>query len=167
LETANEVIERLRALVTEQEHPWGLATLKRSTAVIGLVDRHEDSVAAELASAATAYRNLGLDFDSARALLFLGRVERRFKKRAAARRSLEQARAAFEDLGCPGWAETATMELARVSGRRRASGGGLTPTERRVAELVASGLSNKEVAAQLFVSVSTVEAQLSSVYARL
>jgi len=97
----------------------------------------------------------------------LGRTQRRFKKWAAARQSLEQARWEFERLGCPGWAQAAAAELDRVSGRRAAPGGGLTPTEQRVADLVASGLSNKEVAAQLFVSVYTVEAHLSRVYAKL
>jgi DNA-binding CsgD family transcriptional regulator len=43
----------------------------------------------------------------------------------------------------------------------------LTPTERRIAELVATGASNKEVAAAAFVSVKTVEANLSRVYAKL
>jgi DNA-binding NarL/FixJ family response regulator len=100
-------------------------------------------------------------------LLFLGRVQRRFKKRGGARESLERGAAVFEQLGCLGWAGQARSEFARVSGRRPAHDGGLTASERRVAELVASGLSNKEVAARLFVSVYTVEAHLSSVYAKL
>ena len=120
-----------------------------------------------LAQAAAAYRALGLGFDAARTLLFLGRAQRRFKKRAAARRSLEQARSGFEALGCPGWAQAAAAELDRVSGRRAAPAGGLTPSEQRVADLVAAGLSNKQVAEQLFVSVYTVEAHLSRVYAKL
>jgi DNA-binding CsgD family transcriptional regulator len=167
LEEASEVAGRLGELASAQEHPWGLATAKRSLAVIELVGGHDDSAAAELAGAAAAYRELGLDFEAARALLFLGRVERRSKKRAAARKSLEQARSAFEQLGCPGWAEVASAELDRISGRRAPSGDGLTPSEQRVAELVAGGLSNKEVAARLFVSVYTVEAHLSNVYAKL
>ena len=46
-------------------------------------------------------------------------------------------------------------------------GGGLTPGERRVAELAAAGLSNKQVAARLYLSVATVEAHLSRAYAKL
>ena len=57
-------------------------------------------------------------------------------------------------------------ELARIAGRRPASNG-LTPTEQRVAELVADGLSNKEVAAALHVTVKTVEGSLSRVYEKL
>ena len=111
--------------------------------------------------ARTASRN------AARALLVLGRAQRRAKKRAAARQSLEAARAGFEQLGCPGWAQAAAAELDRISGRRATPAGGLTPGERRVAELVAAGLSNKQVAAQLFVSVHTVEGHLSQAYAKL
>ena len=64
------------------------------------------------------------------------------------------------------WAEKARAELARIGGRPPATGD-LTPTERRVAELVAEGRSNKEVAAALFVSVKTVEANLTRIYAKL
>ena len=167
LQAANEVTERLGGLAAAQQHPWGLATAQRSAAVVALADGYDEAAAAQLAQAAAAYRALGLGFDSARALLVLGRTQRRVKKWAAARQSLEQARWEFERLGCRGWAQAAAAELDRVSGRRAAPGGGLTPTEQRVADLVASGLSNKEVAAQLFVSVYTVEAHLSRVYAKL
>ena len=145
----------------------GLATADRAAAVARLAAGYDEAAAAQLARAAAAYRALGFGFDAARALLVLGRAQRRHKKRAAARQSLEEARSGFETLGCPGWAQAAAAELDRVSGRRAAPGGGLTPGEQRVAELVASGLSNKEVAAQLYVSIYTVEAHLSRVYAKL
>jgi DNA-binding NarL/FixJ family response regulator len=164
---ANQVIGRLAGLAAAQQHPWGLATADRAAAVVTLAGGYDDEAAAQLAGAAGAYRALGLGFDAARALLVLGRAQRRAKKRAAARESLEQARTGFAQLGCPGWARAAAAELERVSGRRAAPGGGLTPGERRVAELVASGLSNKQAAAQLYVSVATVEAHLSRVYAKL
>jgi DNA-binding CsgD family transcriptional regulator len=167
LQAANNVIGRLDHLASQQQHPWGLATVRRASAAVKLADRYDDDAAAQLAAAAVDYRSLRRGFDSARALLFLGRVQRRAKKQAAARDSLEQARSEFEQLGCTGWAELAAAELARVSGRHRAASGDLTPSEQRVVELVAGGLSNKEVAARLFVSVYTVEAHLSNAYAKL
>jgi DNA-binding CsgD family transcriptional regulator len=164
---ADQVTGRLRGLAAAQQHPWGLATADRAAAVVTLAGGYDDAAAAQLAGAAEAYRVLGAGWEAARALLVLGRAQRRAKKRAAARESLEAARAGFEQLGCPGWAQAAAGELDRISGRRAAPAGGLTPGERRVAELVASGLSNKQVAAQLYVSVYTVEAHLSQAYAKL
>jgi len=166
-EEANQVIGRLARLAAAQQHPWGLATADRAKAVAALAHRYDDAAAAQLAQAADAYQALGAGFDAARALLLLGRAQRRAKKRAAARDSLQAARAGFEQLGCPGWAQAAAAELDRTSGRRAAPGGGLTPGERRVAELAAAGLSNRQIAARLYLSVGTVEAHLSRVYAKL
>ncbi len=96
----------------------------------------------------------------------MGATLRRAKKRREARAALTQALEIFDLLGTPLWAERAAQELARIPGRTTASTE-LSETERRVAELVAQGLSNKEVAARLFVSVRTVEANLSNIYAKL
>jgi DNA-binding CsgD family transcriptional regulator len=166
-EAAREVTGRLAGLAAAQQHPWGLATADRSAAVVALAGGYDETAAAQLAGAAAAYQALGLGFDAARALLVLGRVQRRAKKRAAARNCLEQAQSLFEQLGCPGWAQAAAAELERISGRRAAPGGGLTPGEQKVAELVAAGLSNKQVAEQLYLSVATVHSHLRGVYAKL
>ena len=167
LDAAREVTERLLRLAKDQDHPWGLATSSRCEGMIELVDGNDEGAAAAIAAAARAYDQLGLRFDGARSLLFLGRVQRRHKKRGPARRSLEAARAAFAELGCDGWAREATSELERISGRKSADDGALTESERRVAGLAAGGMSNKEIARQLFVTVYTVEAHLSHAYAKL
>ena len=161
------MIGRLARLAAAQDHPWGLATTDRAKAVVVLAGGYDDAAAAQLAGAAGAYRALGAGWEAARALLVLGRAQRRAKKRAAARESLGQARAGFEQLGCPGWAQAAAAQLDRISGRRAAPAGDLTPGERRVAELAAAGLSNKQVAARLYLSDRTVEAHLSRAYAKL
>ena len=62
--------------------------------------------------------------------------------------------------------QRARSELERVGGRRRADGK-LTPSEQRVAELAAQGLSNKEIAAALYVTVNTVEVHLARAYPKL
>jgi DNA-binding CsgD family transcriptional regulator len=105
-------------------------------------------------------------FERGRTLLVLGRLQRRAKQKAAAKESLERARAIFDELPAPLWSQRATDELARV-GLRRASPDDLTESERRVAELAAAGLTNREVAAQLFMSPKTVEANISRVYRKL
>lgn len=101
-----------------------------------------------------------------RALLVRGTLGRRARQKRAARESLEAARAVFERMGARVWAERAEAELARVSGRQRSSDT-LTPTESRVAQLVAEGMQTKQVAAALFVSSKTVEGHLTSIYAKL
>jgi DNA-binding CsgD family transcriptional regulator len=105
-------------------------------------------------------------FERARTLLALGAAQRTALQRRAARETLEQARAIFEQLGARPWVEKVRDELQRVSGRGPASSE-LTEGERRVAELAADGRQNKEIAAALFIGVGTVEAHLSRVYRKL
>jgi DNA-binding CsgD family transcriptional regulator len=168
LDDALVVTDRLRELAERQEHPWGLATVKRCEAVVQLASvTYDEHAAATLAQAADDYDELGLRFDSARSLLSLGRAQRRLKKWGGARDSLEGAVAAFDVLGSVGWAELAHSELARVGARRPTPSGELTPAELRTAELAAKGLANKEIAQALYVAVNTVEVHLSHAYAKL
>jgi DNA-binding CsgD family transcriptional regulator len=164
---ASAVGSRLAALAEAQEHPWGRATARRCIALVQLAQAQDDSAVATIEQAAEEYAGLGLRFDRARTLLSLGRVQRRFRHWGAARDALDRAAAAFDELGSAGWAGQARSELARAGARRPAQRGELTPAERRVAELAAEGLANKEIARALVVTVSTVEFHLSNVYAKL
>ncbi len=105
-------------------------------------------------------------FERARTLLALGSTHRRARHKRAAREALDESLDIFEGLGAVLWAEKARAELARIGGRAP-SPDTLTPTERRVAALVAQGMSTKEVAAALVVSAKTVEGHLSKIYAKL
>jgi DNA-binding CsgD family transcriptional regulator/tetratricopeptide (TPR) repeat protein len=168
LEEARAVSNRLRELAEQQDHPWGRVTARRCSSLIRLAEpSYDEEAAAALAGAAAAYEALGLRFDAARSLLSLGRAQRRNRKWGAARASLEQAAAAFDELGSPGWADAARSEVERVGGRRAAGTGELTTAERRVVELAVDGLSNKEIARSLVVAVPTVETHLSRAYAKL
>jgi DNA-binding CsgD family transcriptional regulator len=88
------------------------------------------------------------------------------KQKRRAREFLGQARDSFDSLGAPLWATRARAELARVGGRPP-SPDGLTPTEAEVAQLVAQGLTNREVAHALFISPHTVDANLRRIYRKL
>ena len=101
-----------------------------------------------------------------RTLLVLGAVQRRMKQRAAARGTLAEALSLFEAAGAQPWADRARAEMARVSGRAPGPRE-LTETEERVTALVARGMSNRQVAAELFVTVRAVESILTKAYAKL
>jgi DNA-binding CsgD family transcriptional regulator len=109
--------------------------------------------------------------DRARIHLAFGEHLRRVRRRVDAREHLRTALALFEDLGASRWTERAAQEL-RASGetaRRRdvTTATELTPQERQVAALVRQGLSNRDVAAQLFVSPRTVDFHLRNCYSKL
>jgi len=167
-EHARPVLIRLRDLSEQQQHPWGLATARRSEAVLQLVTGpYDERAALALAGAAEEYARLGLRFDCARSLLSLGRAQRRFKKWGPAREALQGAIAMFEDLGSSGWAQRARSDLARVGARRPRASGELTASEREIVELAARGRTNKEIAQALSLAVHTVEVHLSRAYPKL
>jgi DNA-binding NarL/FixJ family response regulator len=168
LDEGRAVADRLRRLAEAQEHPWGRATAARCDAVVRLAaDRYDAGAAAAMVQAAADYEALDLPYDRARTLFSLGRAQRRLRKWGAARDSLQEATTAFEAIGSTGWAAIARSELERVGARKPSPTGELTPTERRTAELAADGLSNKEIAQALYVTVHTVEVHLSRTYAKL
>jgi DNA-binding CsgD family transcriptional regulator len=113
----------------------------------------------------------GRQFNRARTQLAYGEYLRRSRRRVDARTQLRAALDTFEELKAGPWAERAATEL-RASGetvRRRDEAAGevlLTPQERQVAQLVKRGMSNKEVAAQLFVSPRTVDFHLRNVFTK-
>lgn len=107
-------------------------------------------------------------FEAARSRLALGQVYRRAGLKALSGETLNAAADDFEQMGMPRWAERARAEAGRVSAHPAApTTSTLTATERRVAELVGSGRSNLETAAELFMSVKTVEANLTRIYRKL
>jgi DNA-binding CsgD family transcriptional regulator len=144
---------------------WVLAHATRCRGLVAAaLGDHEHSTAL-LEEAVAQHEAVGDAFGHARALLALGGTRRRARQKRPAREALEAALAGFEAIGAAGWAESTRAELGRIGGRT--AGTGLTPAERRVAELVIKGSTNREVAAALFLAERTVEAHLSHVYAKL
>jgi len=101
----------------------------------------------------------------ARSLLVLGRIERRRKARKRSRAALIQARDLAAEIGHRPLLAEIEHELPRVAAAR--SGTELTATEQRVADLIATGATNRDAAAELFVSVRTVETHVASIYRKL
>ena len=154
--------ERGRAL----NRASALATAARGRALLAGARGQPELAVAACERALAEHERSPVPFETARTLLILGDLQRRVKQRSAARETLGRALVSFEALGAELWAARARAELARIGGRR-SSAGALTPAERRVADLVAEGRSNKEIAATLFVTPKTVETQLSRMYRKL
>ena len=143
-----------------------LATAARCRGLLAGARRDVDGAVAELGGALALHEGVPIPLELGRTQLALGTALRRARQRGAAREALEAARGTFAAIGARGWAARADAELHRLGGRPPSSGA-LTPTERRVAELVARGLQTKQVAATLFVSPKTVEGHLTRIYGKL
>jgi len=149
------------------DNAWARAVAARCRGLLLAARGELDGAIVELRRALGEHERSPQPLERGRTLLAIGTTERRARRRASAREALTEALELFDNLGAALWAERASSELARIPGRARSSSDDLTETEARVAGLVADGLSNKEVAARLFVTVRTVEWNLSSIYAKL
>jgi DNA-binding CsgD family transcriptional regulator len=160
----------LLARFEQQAHRLGrlsaIGAAHRCRGLIAAAVGAADEAQAECTRALAEFEQLPLPLERARTLVALGLAQRQARQRRAARTSLERGLRIFEELGASLWAERARVELGRISGRAP-SRGELTASERRVAELVAEGRTNREVAAALHVTPRTVEGTLSRVYAKL
>ena len=145
--------------------PWPLAMGARCRALLQAAEGDLDAALASCERALEVHERMPSPFERGRTLLIYGAMLRRAKKRKAARAAIEAALSIFEALPAPVWAENARAELARIGGRTAA--GGLTEGERRIAEQVAAGKSNKEAALALFLSVHTVDSALKRIYRKL
>ena len=146
--------------------PWGRAALAHSRGVLALAEADLPTARAELAVAIEGYEAIGAPWELANALLAAGMTQRRAGKRLEAGELLDRAIALFAMLGAEPARRAAIEELGRARPRRRPDDQ-LTAAESRVAALVAAGRTNREVAAQLFTTVATVEAHLTRAYAKL
>ncbi|MFG2953399.1 LuxR C-terminal-related transcriptional regulator [Streptomyces sp. NPDC048291] len=164
---AGLAMERMEERAPLAGTPWALGLLARCRALMtdddGAEQLYEESVA-QLGKVPVAV-------ELAWSRLLFGEWLRRRRRRADARVQLRAAYESFASWGAAPFAERARMELLATgeTARRRTvdTRFDLTPQERRVAELAASGLTNAEIATQLFVTTSTVEFHLSRVFRKL
>lgn len=166
LSAAEELLGWFEANAHRLQRRSALAAAARCRGLLAGARGDVDGAVAELRGAVDLHDGVAIPLELARTQLAYGSALRRSRQKAAARAALEAAAGGFDAIGARVWAERARAELARVGGRPPSSGA-LTPTERRVAELVAQGLQTKQVAARLFVSPKTVEGHLSRIYGKL
>jgi ATP/maltotriose-dependent transcriptional regulator MalT len=167
-EAAARAFEILDAFTRSAAPVWARAFAHRCRALLA-----EEAAAAQDAfdEALRLHVESNRPFDCARTALLYGEHLRRRRQRVDARGHLKSALEAFERIGASPWAERARSEL-RASGetaRKRdpSAISQLTPQELQVARFVAEGLSNKEVAARLFLSPRTIDAHLRSIFSKL
>lgn len=165
--------DRARAHIERHEQrsraigsPWSAAVSARSRGLLAAAEGDYPAAFAALDQSLSDLNGLQLPLERARTLLALGVVRRQAQQRRAAREALDQAFAIFEQTGARLWADKARAETRRIAGRR-ATPDWLTQTEQRVAALAAQGRSNKEIAAELFMGISTVEMHLTRAYRKL
>jgi DNA-binding CsgD family transcriptional regulator len=164
---ARELVETELARAREAQCSRAIGVALRAR---GILDGTEDGIAT-LREAVAVLEATPARLEHARALASLGAALRREGHRAEAREPLRGALDLADRLGAVRVAEEARLELAATGARprrRRLSGPeSLTPTEHRVAEMAATGMSNREIAQALFVSRKTVEMHLGHAYGKL
>ena len=166
--TAQAAVEHLAAWTAATGSAWGAATVEGAAVALA-----SDAATAEAAyaRARTAHAQIELPFDRARLELHLGERLRRARRRVDARTHLRAAVDGFARLGAEPWERRAASEL-RATGetaRRRdpSTLDDLTPQERQIAQMVAEGATNRDVAGRLFLSPRTVDYHLQKVFRKL
>jgi DNA-binding CsgD family transcriptional regulator len=165
-EQARAYLDSFAALATRLGSPRAIVSADRCQGLLAAAEGDLEAASEPFERALARLKGHPFPLERGRTLLCLGAVRRQAQQKKGARDALEQALAIFEELGARLWAEKARAELARISGRAPSSDE-LTETERRVAELAAHGRTNKQIAAELYMGLSTVEAHLSHVYRKL
>ncbi|WP_123024797.1 AAA family ATPase [Mycolicibacterium stellerae] len=165
LEHAEQLVTALERNGSRLRRDWMLAVGGRGRAML-LAARGDIAGAFEAAEQAmSAHERMAMPFERARTQLVVGQLQRRQRMKGVSALSFQDALEAFEQVGTPLWADRARTELGRVIvGARRKV---LTVSERRVAELATSGLTNRNIAAAMFISPKTVESNLARIYAKL
>jgi DNA-binding CsgD family transcriptional regulator len=146
--------------------PGVAAAIWRCRGLVGAVDPGE-----AFEAAVARYADARLPWQEARTLLTYGERLRRDGRRVDARQQLRRAFSLFDEIGSPAWADRAATELAASGGEAQRSPAGpsevLTPQELHVALAAATGATNREVSAMLFLSPKTIEMHLTRIYRKL
>jgi DNA-binding CsgD family transcriptional regulator len=166
-EVGADTHRRLVAVTRASGTDWALGVSSRSGALLAEGVRAEDLYV-------EAIDRLGrtrIAVDLARAHLLYGEWLRRHRRRLDARKELRVAQELFTDFGMEAFAERARVELQATGehARKRTLDtlDQLTPQEAQIARLVAQGHTNRDIAAQLFISPSTVEYHLRKAFRKL
>ncbi|WP_051799677.1 helix-turn-helix transcriptional regulator [Catenuloplanes japonicus] len=166
---AAAALARMEERVPVAGTPWGLGLLARCRALLA----GDDTAEALYQESAAQLARTEMAVELARTYLLHGEWLRRVRRRADARVALRTALDMFTGMGAAAFAERARAELTATGERPQSrevhssATDVLTPQERQVATLAASGATNTEIAARLFLSNSTVEYHLTKIFRKL
>ncbi|MEH3142744.1 MAG: AAA family ATPase [Mycobacterium kyogaense] len=162
---ATELVDMMERNGRRLDRAWMLVVALRGRALVlaAAGDLHGAEVA--LADAMVQHDRLPMPFERARTLFARGQIHRRRRRRALAQHDFGEAVRIFETVGSPLWASRARAEL--TAGPALSTHGNLTGAEHRVAELAATGITQRAIADALFVSPKTVDSHLRSIYRKL
>jgi DNA-binding CsgD family transcriptional regulator len=155
----------LREVGDRMRRPAQIGAANRIDALAAARAGELGAAARSALAAVAAFEASPMRIELARSLLVLGQIERRRRARRQSRAVLNRALDLATQMGHRPLQAQIEGELRRVAATR--SGDELTATEQRVAELLVAGATNKEAAAELFVSVRTVETHVAAIYRKL
>jgi DNA-binding CsgD family transcriptional regulator len=171
LRDAESAIQDFEAAIPSSGLPSARLAIARCRGNLATARHDATRAQAEFASAHAASRTILMPFEQALLNLHSGRSQRAFDNRPLAIEQLEAAHHVFSELGADPFVQFCATELEALQVEVTALGTsnrlGLTRAELAVARLVATGLTNKEVASELFVSIKTVEYHLRNSYMKL
>jgi DNA-binding CsgD family transcriptional regulator/tetratricopeptide (TPR) repeat protein len=167
LTDAEPLIDTLERNGRRLDRAWMLAVGARCRAMLLAARGDVDAAVDAVQRAMVEHKRLPMPFERARTQLLLGQLHRRQRQKRAVTTTLQEALQTFEDMGIPLWADRVRAELARASVGVTARATELTPSEQRVADLASSGMTNRQIAAALFITPKTVDVNLYRVYRKL
>ena len=164
LDAGRVAVDELRRIADELGAPYVRALAAHAAGAVLLAEGDARAALVELRGAAAMWRGLDVPYQVARARVLVGLACRQLGDSDGAGLEFDTARGLFEDLG-------ATPDLAQL---RRLSGSpsprpddGLSPREREVLALLATGKTNRAIAAELFLSEKTIARHVSNIFAKL
>jgi DNA-binding CsgD family transcriptional regulator len=170
-ERAEVLLGRYEAWVAERGLPSALAAVGQGRGTLAAACGDDADTERQFEAALAHAGRVAAPFERALLQLAYGKVLRRAGRRARAGEQLHAAREVFARLGARPDLDRCEHELAAcglaVGPRRQRDEAALTPQERAVARLVADGMTNRQVARELVISIRTVEYHLGHVYAKL
>ena len=164
---AERLVGWLEGRASALPRPWISAVSVRNRGLLRAATGDLAGAADDFQRALSAHEGLDMPSELGRTLIAAGRLHRRRNERRRAQDSLADAVRILAACGSAAWESVARRELERTGRRAQADSMDVTASERAVCELAIAGLRNAEIAAQLYLSEKTVEANLSRAYRKL